>query len=114
MATKQTVWAGDTLTQHAVGDLGFVVSLFKHETRSTRHELRGHPARTPAGGETLLYGIVKDSPYTRVEALGLGRVIDVKPNGRALIELLDDKAEVKEGLNTLGYPDMQHEVDARP
>lgn len=114
MATKQTVWAGDTLTKHAVGDLGFVVSLFKHETHSTRHELRGHPARTPAGGETLLYGIVKDSPYTRVEALGLGKVVEVKPNGRALIGLLDDSEEVKAGLEGLGYPELASEVDFRP
>ena len=114
MATKQTVWAGDTLTAHKVGDLGFVVGLFKHETKSTRHELRGHPARTPAGGEVLLYGIVKDSPYTRVEALGLGKVLEVKPNGRALIELLDDKAVIKAGLEDLGYPELASEVDAQP
>ena len=111
---KQQVWAGDALTGHKVGDLGFVVELHKHETKSTRYELRGHPARAPAGGETMLYGVVKDSNYTRVSALGIGKVLEVKPNGRALIELLDNDAEVRASVNDLGYPELEREVDLKP
>ena len=111
---KQQVWGGDALSKHTMGELGFVVELYKHESRSTRYELRGHPARTPGGGDTMLYGIVKDSPYTRVSAMGVGKVVEVKPNGRALIEMLDDKVEIEAALNELGYSDLMSEVGQQP
>jgi hypothetical protein len=95
---KQQVWVGDALTGHKVGDLGFVVELHKHETKSTRYELRGHPARAPAGGETMLYGVVKDSTYTRVSALGIGKVIEVKPNGgRIRVATISRKPGIEHG-----------------
>lgn len=95
-------WVGDNRNAFQVGDVGFLIRLTPRRGRS-RVELRLHPARITETMEDILFGDI-DGP-TYVEAFGMGKVVEVAPNGRGKVEHISGE-ELEDALHRLGYPEL--------
>ena len=94
-------FVGDAKNRFKVGDIGFLLEMTPPSGVS-RLELRDTPART-SDFEDVLFGVIESR--TKVEGLGVGKVVEVARNGRGKVETVWGP-ELDAFLLELGYPEI--------
>lgn len=99
-------WIGDG-GGLSVGDVGFLVGSVERgrEEEGETYSVRGSPARTKWSGEPVLVGQLGATKDVNRFARGVVRVLQVAPNGPALVEPLEGD-ELSAALVELGWPSL--------
>lgn len=98
---------------YEAGDKGFLVELHHKTEGWTNHQLRAHPAMAAKSFKPYLYGWVDEHSTITTKALGMVQVVQVAPNGRALVTPLQGD-ELVAALHEYGYPELIEQMRKLP
>lgn len=93
-------------SDYTVGQEGFLVQRSNPYQRRESWELSNVPAHTNGSHMPRLHGWCGETDNVSVYAHGVARVTRVAKNGRALVEVVTDAADIARILDAFGYPEL--------
>jgi hypothetical protein len=93
--------------EHEVGDVGFLIETqnLNRPQQEPQYHIQNNPGRKNLSGEASLDEWLGNTNNIYRAAHGIGKIVRVTKNGRALVAILNE-AETERALEELGYPDL--------